>query len=102
MSFRVVHDSEASLEFQEAVAWYEAQAAGLGVRFILAVDELMAAIASQPFRFSKAGRRTRKAKMPPPWPYSIFFAINEPFSEIKIIAVWHGARNPSELRARLK
>jgi plasmid stabilization system protein ParE len=102
MSFRVVYASEASLEFQEAAAWYEAQAAGLGIRFILAIDELTLAITSQPFRFPKTGNLTRKAKMPSPWPYSIFFAINETFSEIKIIAIWHGARNPSQLRQRLK
>lgn len=101
MSFRVIHDTEATFEFREAVAWYEGQSEGLGVRFILEVDAVITAITSQPLRFSQAGRRARKARILG-WPYSIYFVVNETHSEIKVVAVWHGARNPAELRRRLK
>jgi plasmid stabilization system protein ParE len=101
MSFRIIYDSEATFEFREAAAWYEGQAKGLGVRFILEVDEVIAAISSQPLRFSKAGRKSRKARVHG-WPHSIYFVVNEAQAEIKVIAVWHGARNPAELRRRLK
>jgi len=101
MSFRVIHDSEATFEFREAVAWHEGQAEGVGVRFTLEVDAVIAAITSQPLRFSKAGRKSRKARIIG-WPYTIFFVVNEVHAEIKVIAVWHGARNPAELRRRLK
>jgi plasmid stabilization system protein ParE len=101
MSFRVIHDTEAVFEFRAAVAWYEAQVAGLGVRFTLEVDAVITAIASHPFRFPKAGRKARKARIQG-WPYSIYFVVNEAHSEIKVVAVWHGARNPAELRRRLK
>jgi plasmid stabilization system protein ParE len=72
-----------------------------GVRFVLEVDTVIAAISSQPFRFSKAGRQSRKARIQG-WPYSIYFTVNEAHSEIKVVALWHAARNPSELRRRLK
>ena len=98
MSFRVVHDSEAAFEFREAVARYEGQAEGLGVRFTLEVNAVMAAISSQPLRFSQAGRKARVHG----WPYSIYFVVNEAHAEIKVIAVWHGARNPVELRRRVR
>jgi hypothetical protein len=101
MSFRVIHDSEATTEFRDAVAWYEEKTAGLGVRFVLEVDVVIMAIISEPFRFPKAGRKSRKARIQG-WPYSIYFAINEAHSEIKVIAVWHGARNPDELKRRLR
>ena len=101
MSFRVIYDSEATFEFREAVARYESQAEGLGVQFTLEVDKVIAAISSQPLRFSKAGRRGRKARVLG-WPYSIYFVVNEAHAEIKVVAVWHGARNPAELRRRLK
>jgi plasmid stabilization system protein ParE len=101
MSFRVIQDTEAAFEFREAVAWYEAQVEGLGVRFTLEVDAVITAINSHPFRFSKAGRMARKARVHG-WPYSIYFVVNEAHSEIKVVAVWHGARNPAELRRRLK
>jgi toxin ParE1/3/4 len=101
MSFRVIHDTEASFEFREAVAWYENQALGLGVRFTLEVDKVIAVISAQPFRFSKAGHKSRRAQVFG-WPYTIYFVVNEAHSEIKIIAIWHGARNPAELRRRVK
>lgn len=101
MSFRVLHDSEATFEFREAVAEYERQVEGRGVRFTLAVDKVIAAIFSGPFRFSKAGRIGRKARVLG-WPYTIYFVVNESHAEIKVIAVWHGARNPDVLRQRLK
>jgi plasmid stabilization system protein ParE len=101
MSFQVVHEAEATTEFREAVAWYEEQSEGLGVRFVLEVDKIMAAIASQPLRFSKASRKSRRAQVLG-WPFTIYFAVNEAYHEVKVIAVWHGARNPAELRRRLK
>ena len=101
MKFRVIHDSEATFEFREAVAWYESRVPGLGVRFTIEVDAVITAISSQPLRFSKAGGKSRKARVKG-WPYLIYFAVNEAHSEIKVIAVWHGARNPEELRRRLK
>ena len=58
-----------TLEFREAVAWYESRSEELGVRFIFEVDKVIGAIAEQPFRFSQAGRKARKAKVPDPWPY---------------------------------
>jgi plasmid stabilization system protein ParE len=100
MSFRIIHDHEADFEFREAVAWYEGQSDGLGVRFVHQVNEVMQSISCQPFRFSKAGAKSRKARVNG-WPYTIFFAINEAHFEVKVIAVWHGARNPEELRRRL-
>ena len=61
----------------------------------------MIAIATQPLRFSQVGKHVRKAQVLG-WLYTVFFVINEVDSEIKVIAVWHGARNPAELRRRLK
>lgn len=101
MSFRLLHDAEATVEFQEAVAWYERQRAGLGVHFVLAVDKVMSAISSQPLRFSRASQSSRKARVPG-WPYTIHFTVNEAQQEVRVIAVWHGARNPASLKRRLR
>jgi len=40
--------------------------------------------------------------MPEPWPYSVFFVVKRQTSEVIISTIWHGARNPAELRRRLK
>lgn len=68
MSFRVVYGAEATFEFQEAVEWYENQTGGLGVRFILEVDVVIAAISSTPFQFPNAGFKARRARVLG-WPY---------------------------------
>ena len=101
MSFRLIQDVEATFEFREAVARYESEAEGLGIRFTLQVDKVLTAISSQPFRFSKAGLQARKARVLG-WPYTIYFVVNEAHNEIKVVAVWHGARNPAELLRRMK
>lgn len=71
MSFRVIHDTEASFEFREAVAWHESQVEGLGIRFTVEVDKVIAAISAEPFRFSKAGRNSRRARVFG-WPYTVY------------------------------
>jgi plasmid stabilization system protein ParE len=101
MSFRLLHEAEARVEFQEAVAAYEAQCPGRGVRFTLDVDKVMNAISVQPLRFSKASQNSRRARVLG-WPYTICFAVNEAEREVRVIAVWHGARNPAVLRPRLR
>lgn len=101
MSFRLLHEAEAKLEFQEAVATYEAQRPGRGVRFTLAVDKVMNAISVQPLRFFMASQNSRKARVLG-WPYTIYFVVNVVQREVRVIAVWHGARNPAVLRRRLR
>ena len=101
MSFRVVHDAAATMEFREAVAWYEVESEGLGLRFVLEVQAVMEAISSHPLFFSKAGRKSRKARVIN-WPYTIYFVVIEAHQEVKVTAVWHGARDPADLQKRLK
>jgi len=101
MSVRVLHEAEAAIEFQESVAWYEEQVDGLGIGFVFAVDKVMEAICGEPLRFPKASRESRKARVLG-WPYTIYFAFNEDAQEIKVVAMWHGKRNPAGLRLRLK
>ena len=54
-----------------------------------------------PERFPLATRLTRKAKILGRWPYSIYFTVNVEHREIKVLAIWHGSRNPAELMGRL-
>ena len=61
----------------------------------------MEAISSHPLFFSKAGRKSRKARVIN-WPYTIYFVVIEAHQEVKVTAVWHGARDPADLQKRLK
>jgi len=102
MSFAVKVDTEAEREWHDAVRWYSGDNPEVGSRLNAAILELLREIARQPERFGRATKLTRKAKVPNPWPYSIYFTADPDQREIRVLAVWHGARNPDELRRRLR
>jgi plasmid stabilization system protein ParE len=102
MTFTVIVEADAERDWDEAVIWYDEREPGVSHRFNVAMRAVLHTLARQPERFSLATRLTHKAKVPPPWPYSIYFTINTKHLEVKVLAIWHGARNPAELRRRLK
>jgi plasmid stabilization system protein ParE len=97
----VIIEPEADREWNEAVDHYEERDPGVGARFNFAIWERLKVLAAQPERFPLVGRVTRKAKIHG-WPYAIYFAVNESMRQIKVIAVWHGKRNPKGLHRRIK
>jgi len=101
MTFRVLIENEAEREFAEAVEFYDEREPGRGQKFARDVREIFKTVCEDPERFPRYSRMTRKAKVLD-WPYSVYFAIKPKTSELVIITVWHGARDPAELRRRLK
>ena len=102
MIFTVITEAEAERDWLEAVIWYEQRETGVGQRLNNAISNVLQTLAQEPERYPRATRLTYKAKVPAPWPYSIYFTINKECHEVKILALWHGARNPAELLRRLK
>ena len=102
MSFRVTIEEEAEREFAEAVKFYDVREPGVGQRFAKELQVFFKTVCQDPGRFPFVSRLTQKAKMPAPWPYSVFFVVKHQSSEVIISALWHGSRNPRELRGRLK
>jgi plasmid stabilization system protein ParE len=102
MTFKVIAEEEAKRDWNEAVDWYEERESGVGLRLDDTIRAFLQTLSRNPERFAQATRLSRKAKIPGPWPYSVYFVVNTEFREVKVLAVWHGARNPAELRRRLK
>ncbi|HUA67860.1 MAG TPA: type II toxin-antitoxin system RelE/ParE family toxin [Candidatus Saccharimonadales bacterium] len=102
MTFTVIVEDEAERDWDEAVAFYDERESEISHRFNAAVRDLLHTFSRQPERFRLCTPLTHKAKIPEPWPYSVYFTINLEHREVKILAIWHGARNPVELRSRLK
>jgi plasmid stabilization system protein ParE len=100
MRRQVIFDREARLEFEDAVIWYNAQQPGLGDRFESEVHSAFQRILANPERFRLVGKTTRQARVEVFKKYSIYFRVEPEF--IGIVSVFHGARNPAELRRRLK
>ena len=101
MTFRVIFGAEAEAELNEAIAWYDLQTDGVGQRFSSEVRVTLFEAAKDPQRYPLAGPTTQKIKMFD-WPYSIYFTLLEDSAQLIVVAVFHGARNPAELRRRLK
>ena len=102
MTFKVIAEAEAKREWNEAVDWYEERESGVGLRLDDTIRTFLQTLSRQPERFPIATSLAHKAKIPSPWPYSVYFVINTEFREVKMLAIWHGARDPGELRRRLK
>jgi plasmid stabilization system protein ParE len=100
MPRRIVFEQEARLEFEEAILWHDDQQPGLGDRFETEIHETFSRILQSPERFPFAGKTVRKARVEVFESYSVYFSIEPEF--IGIVSIFHGARDPEELRRRLK
>lgn len=100
MSRQVIFDSEARLEFEEAVIWYDEQRPGQGDQFETEVHATIQRILKNPGRFRFVSENIRMARVEVFRKYGVFFRVMPDF--IAIVSVFHGARNPAELRRRLK
>ncbi|MEO6035185.1 MAG: type II toxin-antitoxin system RelE/ParE family toxin [Verrucomicrobiota bacterium] len=87
-------------EFFDAIAWYERESPGLGKEIADEVIQLFEHAQSQPEVLRKVRGRARKIHLKRFKDYSIYFAIKD--DAFSVISVFHGARNPAELRRRLK
>ena len=87
----------ARIEFDEAVAWYEAQRPGLGLEFNQEVDGFLIRIAENPERFRKVRGEIRRAVLRR-FPYTIHFLPET--DRIIVMAVFHGKRDPRRLEGR--
>jgi plasmid stabilization system protein ParE len=90
----------ARLEFEDAAAWYEEQRAGLGEEFRIEVNAILQQVLRSPERFRLASPSTHKVGLKRFRKYSVYYSIE--LEAVNVIAVFHGARNPAELRRRLK
>ena len=100
MPRKIVLHFEARLEFEEAIDWYEQKEPGLGFKFEDEVHAAFQKILKDPERFRLVGPTTRKARVEVFDKYSIYFHVEPSF--IGVVSIFHGSRDPAELRPRLR
>ena len=100
MNLDSLFEPEAQAEFFEAITWYENESPGLGKEFAGKVLGAVDRALLQPELFRKVRGRARKIRLKRFKAYSIYFAIKD--DVFSVVSVFHGARNPAELRRRLK
>ena len=89
LPLRVRHRAE--LDLDEAYAWYESRAGGLGESFLQAAEACLARIQRHPEAYALQHGRVRRARLHR-FPFSVFYVIREDF--IDVLAVYHGHRRP--------
>jgi toxin ParE1/3/4 len=88
----------AEQEFDDSIAYYENQRAGLGVEFRTVIEQLFQTIADNPERFCKASGDVRRAVVVRRFPFAVHFLI-EP-ERIVVLSVFHTSRDPKQLKFR--
>jgi toxin ParE1/3/4 len=84
---------EAEAELLAAAQWYEDRRVGLGLEFLLVVDQGLERIRSEPLGFPpwRNDRSYRKCVLPR-FPYVIFFSVSDAI--IDLLAFAHAKRRP--------
>jgi toxin ParE1/3/4 len=95
---RIVFHPAAKLELAEAREYHEVQVAGLGDRFLGAVDMAFREIQDNPKRCERYRRTTYRFWLVSDFPYVIYF--RELRDRIRIVAIAHGSRRPGYWRRR--
>jgi len=88
---------EADQDLAAAASWYQQQRHGLGQEFL---DEFMAVCArlsESPSMYPTVHRKTSRALLNR-FPFGVFFRMVG--SDVVIVAVMHGSRNPNRWRGR--
>lgn len=101
MTLRLVITAEAELDIEDAAAWYDRRRPGLGLRFVAALRLRFADILRFPLQPRAFGSRAFRKVRVPRWPYAVYYRIIDD-SELRVVAVVHGARNPAYLNYRLR
>lgn len=94
---RLLRD-EILADLAEAADWYDDERPGLGSRFLDAVEATLIRIEEQPRSFPLAYRDLRRALLPRPFPYQIYYRLRDDL--VEVFAVFHGARDPREWQRR--
>ena len=98
MSRDVVFRTIARLEFDEALAWYENQEPGLGLKFKSEVDLVFERIALHPDHFRYVRGEIRRAVLRR-FPFTIHYLAES--ERIVVLAVFHAKRDPRHLEGRI-
>jgi toxin ParE2 len=89
---------EAATEVDDAVAFYNGRAPGLGAEFATEVQAGIRRIEAYPLAWPKIGRRVRRYRLNR-FPYGLVYAVLP--GELLVVAVMHMKRKPGYWRDRL-
>lgn len=98
MSRSLIIRHEAEADITGAAAWYEAEAYGLGEKFIRTVHSCILHAVRDPQHFRRVHPDVRRALVHG-FPYSIYFIVDD--EDVSVIACTHNRRRADEWKKRL-
>ncbi len=98
--YKIIIDTEAFTDVQNAVDWYDQQRIGLGEEFFFAFDKENQQLRRNPYVFAIKYDYIR-CKLIGKFPYNIHYFINEQFQTILVVGVFHTSRNPKLWKKRI-
>lgn len=99
MAFQVNFLPEAQTDYDEAIAWYEREQPGLGLRFYLEMEEAVQQLSNHPTHSGFFIEQYRDVILKT-FPYRLVFAISG--NDVNVFAIFHTSRNNTEIYKRLK
>ena len=95
----VIFTPTARRELVDARNWYDRKSAGLGVRFLDAVDSVVQRIAANPAQFPIVYKSIHRALLQR-FPYALMF-VTETEGGATVLACFHGSRDPARWQRRM-
>jgi plasmid stabilization system protein ParE len=95
----LIVEPEAEADLLDAYLWYEKQRVGLGEEFFAYAEAAFDRITATPEQFAKTYKDVRQALVKR-FPYVVCFLVEK--DEIVVIAVFHGHRDSTGWRSRIK
>jgi len=97
MTMPIVFSRPAQADYKEAIAWYERQRSGLGDRFRERLQEALDRIAATPEMHQFIFKDVRRTPVQG-FPYSVIYRVKS--KKIRVLAVFHGRRDPTVWQMR--
>ncbi len=97
MSVPIIFRRVARREFDDAADWYEQRCAGLGVRFVAAVQHVLDEAAANPARYPAVFGDVREGVVRG-FPYCAYY--RDDSAQIVVLAVFHASRDPAIWQSR--
>ena len=94
---RILIRPDAELDIEEAYVWYEKQREGLGVDFLLCVEEGLSKIEHNTEMYPVMHKNVRRLLIRR-FPYGIFYFTES--NKIVVLAVFHAHRDPKQWKRR--
>jgi plasmid stabilization system protein ParE len=96
MSRALVLRRIAAEEFDDSIAWYDRQRAGLGREFRATIEDHLRQITDNPERFPRVRRNVRRAVVRR-FPFVIHFLVEA--DQVVVLSLFHTSRDPGRLKS---